>query len=92
MGAPKGTIPPAAGMGRPKGCKNKFTNLKHAFMEAFEGMGGAEGLLEWGRKEKNRGEFYKMLSKLLPKEVQASVRGAIMLAPKDVKKPKDAGR
>ena len=25
MAAPKGTMPPAAGMGRPKGCKNKVS-------------------------------------------------------------------
>lgn len=33
--------------GRPKGCKNKFTTLKEAFVEAFVALGGAQGLLEW---------------------------------------------
>lgn len=30
--------------GRPKGAKNKFTNLKQSFLDAFVDLGGTEGL------------------------------------------------
>jgi hypothetical protein len=48
-------IPPPPGPGRPKGCPNKFTTLKAAFLDAFEATGGAGGLVEWVKKsERNR--------------------------------------
>ena len=53
--------------GRPKGSKNKFTNLKAAFLEAFEELGGAEGLWEWAEKNQaNKRAFYQMITKMLP--------------------------
>ena len=65
-----------AGPGRPKGTLNKFTNLKNAFLEAFERTGGIDSLTEWGKKPKNRRDFYRLLAKLLPKEVDANVKTA----------------
>ena len=62
-----------AGPGRPKGSLNKFTNLKNAFLEAFERTGGTGTLTEWGKEPKNRGDFYRLLAELLPREVDASV-------------------
>ena len=59
--------------GRPKGSLNKFTTLKNAFLEAFERTGGTDTLTEWGKQPKNRRDFYRLLAKLLPKEVDASV-------------------
>ncbi len=59
------------GKGRPKGCKNRFTDLKEVFIEAFEDLGGVSGLVQWGRK--NRGQFYQILSRLFPKEIKAEV-------------------
>lgn len=56
-----------AGKGRPKGAKNKFTDLKSAFLNAFEKIGGEEGLASWARDTKNRGAFYHMITKLFPK-------------------------
>jgi len=53
---------------RKKGTKNKFTNLKQSFLDAFEQMGGTEALLEWGTR--NKGKFYQMLAKILPNEIQ----------------------
>lgn len=55
--------------GRAKGTQNKFTTLKQAFLDAFEGMGGAAELQRWGAMQKNRAQFYNMICKMLPKEV-----------------------
>lgn len=33
--------------GRPKGSKNKFTNLRDAFINAFKELGGERALLDW---------------------------------------------
>ena len=63
-----------AGPGRPKGSLNKFTTLKNAFLEAFERTGGTDTLTEWGKQPKNRRDFYRLLAKLLPKEVDANVK------------------
>ena len=57
--------------GRPVGSKNKFTNLKSAFIEAFEELGGVDNLIEWARC--NQTEFYRMLARLMPREIHADV-------------------
>ena len=36
MGAPKGTMPPHAGMGKPKGAVNKNTALKDMILQALD--------------------------------------------------------
>lgn len=60
------------GPGRPKGMPNKATaSIKAAFLEAFERRGGADALLRWA--EDNETEFYKLASKLIPTEVNATV-------------------
>jgi hypothetical protein len=61
------------GPGRPKGSKDKFTSLKESFLEAFKELGGTKALVDWAAKEKNKGEFYKMITKLLPREIKAEV-------------------
>jgi hypothetical protein len=58
--------------GRPKGSPNKFTQLREAFLTAFENLGGIEGLTKWAQQSKNRTEFYRIISKMLPKEVEVS--------------------
>ena len=61
------------GMGRPPGSPNKTTtSVKAALEEAFEKMGGVGALVEWGSKEVNRAEFYKLWAKLLPKDITLS--------------------
>lgn len=55
--------------GRPLGSKNKFTDLRNAFLDAFNGMGGAAELQRWGTLKKNRATFYNMIAKMLPKEM-----------------------
>ena len=57
--------------GRPKGKPNKSTtSVKEAFRLAFEGVGGVPELIKWAKEE--RTEFFKIYSKLLPKEVEVS--------------------
>jgi hypothetical protein len=66
---------PGAGPGRPKGLQNKFTvNLKDAFLEAFEGLGGAAGLLAWAKDKRNKPDFYRMITKMLPANVTVDAK------------------
>ena len=56
--------------GKQKGTKDKFTELKDSFLEAFDRLGGVDGLVEWaGKNNLNRGHFYQMITKLLPKDI-----------------------
>jgi len=57
--------------GRPVGSKNKFTTLKSAFIDAFEEIGGVDNLVEWARC--NQTEFYRMVARLMPREVEATL-------------------
>ena len=57
--------------GRPVGSKNQFTTLKSAFIDAFEEIGGVDNLVEWARC--NQTEFYRMVARLMPREVEAKV-------------------
>ena len=63
--------------GRPVGSKNKFTTLKSAFIEVFEEIGGVDNLVEWARC--NQTEFYKMLARLMLREIKADVNTAYSL-------------
>ena len=56
--------------GRPEGSKNKFTNLKNVFLEAFEDVGGKDALVNWIKESKrNRRDFYQWITKMLPSSV-----------------------
>ena len=59
--------------GRPKGSKNRFTSLKDAFLQAFDSddLNGVDGLVEWAKD--NRGDFYRLLAKMLPTNVTATI-------------------
>ena len=53
--------------GRQKGVPNKMTACaRAAFQSAFDKMGGAKALYEWG--EKNPTEFFKLYARLIPVE------------------------
>jgi len=57
--------------GRKKGSKDKFTDLKKSFLEAFEKTGGIDGLVKWIEESKrNRAIFYQMITKLFPLTVE----------------------
>ena len=63
--------------GRPVGSRNQFTTLKSAFIDAFEEIGGVDNLVEWARC--NQTEFYKMLARLMPREIKADMNTAYSL-------------
>ena len=63
--------------GRPLGSKNKFTTLKNAFIETFEELGGVDNLVEWARA--NQTEFYRMVARLMPKEVETKISSEFTL-------------
>jgi hypothetical protein len=63
--------------GRQVGSKNKFTSLKAAFIDAFEEIGGVDNLVEWARC--NQTEFYRMLARLMPREIHADINAGTSL-------------
>jgi hypothetical protein len=78
----KKITPPKAGAGRPKGSLNKTTMAaKEAIAYAFEGLGGADGLVTWIKSdEKNKSAFYTSIyPKLLPLQVSGEGGGAVIL-------------
>jgi FAD/FMN-containing dehydrogenase len=57
--------------GRAPGSLNKFTvNVKEMFDEVIRRKGGADGLEAWANA--NPDEFWKQVSKMLPKDVVVS--------------------
>ena len=61
--------------GRPKGCKDKIPQgLAEAYVEVFEELGGAPGMLKWAKEKNaygntpNKAKFYELVSKLLPRD------------------------
>jgi len=59
--------------GRKKGTPNRFTTLKQSFLDAYMLLGGTEGLTLWAKKNHvSKGEFYKLITKMLPREVHVS--------------------
>jgi len=59
--------------GRPKGSKNKFTNLRNSFLHVYQLLGGDMALRAWAEKnDRNKGYFYQMITKLLPQEHDVS--------------------
>ena len=64
--------PPNAGKGRPVGSVNKTTAaVKETLMAAFEGVGGLDALIEWGKA--NPTPFYQTWAKLLPQEIKGEL-------------------
>jgi len=61
------------GPGRPKGSKNKFTEIKDEFLSAYNFVGGLGALTQWAKKKENRTKFYEMLTKLFPREIKAEI-------------------
>lgn len=58
-------------VGRPKGSKNKYTQLRDSFLEAFENIGGTKALAEWGKSHKK--DFYHIVSRMLPSNIKAEI-------------------
>jgi len=65
------------GPGRPKGATGKFTNLKDAFMDVFQSIEASrEPLRKWAKKKENKGDFYKMIAKMLPKTIEGNLKSS----------------
>lgn len=77
--------PPRAGMGRPKGSRNKTTALlKDAILKAAEQAGnkvGDDGLVSYleQQAEENPGPFMSLLGKVLPMQVEGASGGPIQV-------------
>ena len=61
--------------GRTKGTPNRFTALKDAFLDAFESeeLGGTQGLIDWAKETENRKDFYALVARMLPKNVNTTI-------------------
>lgn len=57
--------------GRPKGAKNRYTEIKESFLKAFDKLGGTRGLITWVNEDpRNKRAFYEMVVSLLPKKTE----------------------
>lgn len=71
-------LPP--GTGRPKGVKNKLTNLRDAVLEAFDTVGGPEYLVRLANgTQSDRAAFVSIINKVLPSQINANVEGGIQV-------------
>jgi len=80
----KGGVSPVNGVrtpsGRPKGVKNRLTNLRDAVIEAFDAVGGAEYLAGLAKgTQSDRAAFVSLVSKVLPTQINANVEGGIQV-------------
>ena len=57
--------------GRPKGSPNKTTTrMREALLQVYENIGGIEAMTAWAMEERNKTEFYKIITKLIPVEIK----------------------
>lgn len=69
-----------AGPGRPKGVRNKLTNLREAVLEAFDTVGGPEYLVRLAQgTQSDRAAFVGLVAKVLPTQINANVEGGIQV-------------
>ena len=67
MPAPKGSLPPNAGKGRPKGATNTMTRtLREMILGALDDAGGQDYLAE--QAHKNPATFLALVGRVLPRE------------------------
>lgn len=79
-----GAVSPLTGAptpgGRPKGVKNRLTNLREAVLEAFDTVGGPEYLVKLANgTQSDRAAFVGLVSKVLPTQVNANVEGGVQI-------------
>ena len=86
-----------AGPGRAKGSKDKFTNLKQAYLDVFDKIekkskekdAATKSFFQWVTKnDRNQGMFYQMVAKMLPRSVgvDGSIKHEHRLSMADLKK------
>lgn len=82
--------PPRAGMGRPMGSKNKSTTaVKTLLLAVNDKLGGEAAMLQWAQE--NPTEFYKLLGRLIPQEVDHSgtIEHEIKQIERTIRRPED---
>lgn len=57
------------GSGRKLGTLNKFTHFKDALIKAYGTIGGDVAFAKWAKNPHNKTDFYKIMAKLLPRNV-----------------------
>jgi hypothetical protein len=66
--------------GRPKGVRNKLTNLRDAVIEAFDRVGGVDYLVKMANgTQSDRAAFTSLMNKVLPTQINQQVEGGIRL-------------
>ena len=89
-----------AGPGRPTGSKDKFTNLKQAYLGVFDNIekksqekeSAVKSFFQWATKnDRNQGMFYQMVAKMLPSSVgiDGNIKHEHRLSMNDLKKSMD---
>ncbi len=72
-------LPPNAGKGRKPGVPNRLNaDLKHMILSALASVGGEAYLIEQAKK--NPAVFLALLSKLIPRDVKASVSADVEIS------------
>lgn len=80
VGAAAAAAGGAPGPGRPKGVRNKLTNLRDAVLEAFDTVGGPAYLVKLAQgTQSDRAAFVGLVSKVLPTQVNAQVEGGVQI-------------
>lgn len=75
--SPHGVRTPA---GRPKGVKNRLTNIRDAVIEAFDTVGGPAYLVRLANgTQSDRAAFVGLMAKVLPTQIQANIDGGIRI-------------
>jgi hypothetical protein len=76
MGAPKGTRPPAAGIGKKPGTQNKITrDVKEMILGALSAGGGQKWLEQ--QMAANPAAFMTLVGKILPLQVSGADGGPV---------------
>jgi hypothetical protein len=71
-------LPPNAGKGRPKGSINKVNaEVKAMILEALEGVGGVDYLMERAQDPRTASAFMAMVGKVLPLQVTGANGGPV---------------
>jgi len=66
------------GAGRKKGVPNKLSgSVKQNIVGVFDKIGGREKMAKWA--EDNQTDFYRLYGRLAPTEIEANVKGKVIV-------------
>ena len=66
------------GAGRKKGVPNKLSgSVKQNIVGVFDRIGGREKMAKWA--EENQTDFYRLYGRLAPTEIEANVKGKVIV-------------